>query len=111
MMCASRKGGDGMGTGNAGATTTFIRPDGKEKVTGVGRYTADLAFTGMAHAKFRYAGHAHARIRRIDTTRARALPGVVAVVTQEDLPEVRFGGLVQDRPLFAKDVVPFGEAI
>src|SRR5207249_1940180 len=70
------------------------------------------AFTGMAHAKFRYAGHAHARIRRIDTTRARALPGVVAVVTQEDLPEVRFGGLVQDRTLFAKDVVRFdGEIV
>jgi len=37
----------------------------------------------MAHAKFRYADHPHARILRIDTTKARALPGVVAVVTQE----------------------------
>src|SRR6266498_3129254 len=92
--------------------TTFIRPDGNEKVTGAGRYTADLTLTGMAHAKFRYADHPHARIRRIDTTRARALPGVVAVVTQEDLPDVRFGGLVQDRTLFAKDVVRFeGEIV
>ena len=90
----------------------FIRPDGKEKVTGVGRYTADLSATGMAHARFRYADHPHARILRIDTAEARALPGVVAVVTQADLPDVRFGGLTQDRTLFAKDVVRFeGEIV
>jgi CO/xanthine dehydrogenase Mo-binding subunit len=99
-------------TGTEAAGTTFIRPDGVEKVTGEGRYTADLTFTGMAHAKFRYADHPHAKIRRIDVTQARALPGVVAVVTQEDLPDIRFGGLVQDRTLFAKDVVRFeGEIV
>jgi CO/xanthine dehydrogenase Mo-binding subunit len=92
--------------------TKFIRPDGKEKVTGLGRYTADLTLTGMAFARFRYADHPHARIRRIDTSNARALPGVVAVLTQGDLPDVRFGGLVQDRTLFAKDVVRFeGEIV
>ena len=92
--------------------STFIRPDGREKVTGAGRYTADLASAGMAHAAFRYADHPHAKIRGIDTAKARALPGVVAVITQEDLPAVRFGGLVQDRTLFAKDVVRFeGEIV
>ncbi len=91
---------------------TFVRPDGKEKVTGAGWYTADLTFTGMAHARFRYADHPHARIRGIDTTTARSVPGVVAVITQADLPDVRFGGLVQDRTLFAKDVVRFeGEIV
>ncbi|MGZ8615396.1 MAG: molybdopterin cofactor-binding domain-containing protein, partial [Actinomycetota bacterium] len=90
----------------------FVRPDGKEKVTGSGRYTADLTLTGQAHAKFRYADHPHARILRIDTSKAEALPGVVAVVTQDDLPDVRFGGFVQDRTLFAKDVVRFeGEIV
>ena len=90
----------------------FVRQDGKEKVTGTGRYTADLSFTGMAHAKFRYADHSHAKILKIDTAKARALPGVVAVVTQSDLPDVRFGGFVQDRYLFAKDVVRFeGEIV
>ena len=90
----------------------FIRPDGKEKVTGTGRYTADLNLTGMAHAKFRYADHAHARILGIDTSKASALPGVVAVVTQDQLPDVRFGSFVQDRYLFAKDVVRFeGEIV
>jgi CO/xanthine dehydrogenase Mo-binding subunit len=90
----------------------FVRQDGKEKVTGTGRYTADLSFTGMAHARFRYTDHSHAKILRIDTSKARALPGVVAVVTQDDLPDVRYGGFVQDRYLFAKDVVRFeGEIV
>ena len=90
----------------------FIRPDGKEKVTGTGRYTADLELTGMAHAKFRYADHSHARILSIDTTKARELPGVVAIVTQDQLPDVRFGSFVRDRYLFAKDVVRFeGEIV
>lgn len=86
---------------------TFIRPDGKEKVTGTGRYTADLVLAGELVAKFRYADHTHARITRIDTTKARALPGVLAVVTHEDVPDVLYGGMVQDRRLFAKDTVRF----
>ena len=86
-------------------TRTFIRPDGKEKVTGSGRYTADLNLTGQVHAKFRFADHPHARIARIDVSKARALPGVVAVVGHEDVPDVRYGGMVQDRRLFAKERV------
>jgi CO/xanthine dehydrogenase Mo-binding subunit len=96
----------------AAPSGSFVRPDGEEKVTGSGRYTADLTLTGQAHAKFRYADHPHARIVRIDTSRAEAMPGVVAVITQMDLPDVRFGGFVQDRTLFAKDVVRFeGEIV
>ena len=86
---------------------TFVRPDGKEKVTGAGRYTADLTLTGQLIAKFRYADHTHARILRIDTTKARAIPGVLAVVTHEDVPDVLYGGMVKDRRLFAKEKVRF----
>src|SRR5438105_13584775 len=86
---------------------TFVRPDGKEKVTGSGRYTADLNLTGQLHAKLRYADHPHARIVRIDTTKARALPGVLAVLTHEDVPDVRYGIMVKDRRLFAKERVRF----
>ena len=86
---------------------TFIRPDGKEKVTGTGRYTADLVLAGQLMAKFRYADHTHARITRIDATKARALPGVLAVVTHEDVPDVLYGGMVKDRRLFARDTVRF----
>jgi CO/xanthine dehydrogenase Mo-binding subunit len=87
--------------------TRFVRPDGQEKVTGTGRYTADLTFTGEAHAAFRYADHPHARIVRVDATAARALPGVLAVLTHEEVPDVLYGGMVQDRRLFARDAVRF----
>ncbi|HYJ61515.1 MAG TPA: xanthine dehydrogenase family protein molybdopterin-binding subunit [Actinomycetota bacterium] len=94
-------------TGTAAPETTYIRSDGIEKVTGTGRYTADMTMTGVAAAKFRYADHPHAKILSIDTSAAEALPGVLAVVTQADLPDVRFGGFTQDRTLFARDVVRF----
>jgi CO/xanthine dehydrogenase Mo-binding subunit len=87
--------------------TQFVRPDGREKVTGTGRYTADLTFTGEAHAAFRYADHPHARIVRVDATAARALPGVLAVLTHQEVPDVLYGGMVQDRRLFARDAVRF----
>lgn len=88
-------------------TTQFIRPDGHEKVTGTGRYTADLDRTGQLHAAFRYSDHTHAKILSIDTSSAEALPGVLAVVTHEDVPDVLYGGMVQDRRLFARDTVRF----
>jgi CO/xanthine dehydrogenase Mo-binding subunit len=94
------------------AQTKFIRPDGKDKVTGLGRYTADLTMTGMLHACFRYADHAHARIRSIDASKARALPGVFCVMTDKDVPDVRYGPFVEDRTLFARDVVRYeGEVV
>ena len=66
----------------------FVRSDGLDKVTGQGRYTADLVLPGMLHASFLYAGRPHARIRSLDTSAARALPGVLAVLTHEDVPDV-----------------------
>jgi CO/xanthine dehydrogenase Mo-binding subunit len=86
---------------------SFIRPDGKEKVTGSGRYAADLNLTGQLHAKFRYTDHTHARIVSIDASRARAMPGVLAVLTHEDVPDVLYGQLVKDRRLFARDRARF----
>jgi CO/xanthine dehydrogenase Mo-binding subunit len=85
----------------------FIRPDGKEKVTGAGRYTADLSITAQLHARFRYADHPRARIVGIDTSKARALAGVHAVLTHEDVPDVLYGQMVKDRRLFAKEEVRF----
>jgi CO/xanthine dehydrogenase Mo-binding subunit len=86
---------------------TFVRPDGKEKVTGAGRYTADLTVAGQLHACFRYGDHSRARILNIDTSRAAALPGVFAVVTHEDVPDVLYGQMVKDRRLFAKEAVRY----
>jgi CO/xanthine dehydrogenase Mo-binding subunit len=94
------------------AAPTLIRQDGLDKVTGTGRYAADLTVTGMLHGAFRMSSHSHARIRRLDATAARALPGVHAIITAADVPEVRYGAFVRDRTLFAKDVVRWeGELI
>ena len=111
-MPATDPEGSAVTTDIAPPQGDYVRADGEEKVTGAGRYTADLTLTGQAYAKFRYADHPHARIVSIDTSAAEALPGVVAVLTQRDLPDVRFGGFVQDRTLFASDVVRFeGEIV
>jgi CO/xanthine dehydrogenase Mo-binding subunit len=92
---------------SAAEAAPFVRPDGKEKVTGSGRYTADLSLAGQLYAKFRYADHTHARVVSVDASRARAIPGVLAVLTHEDVPDVLYGDLVQDRRLFAKERVRF----
>jgi CO/xanthine dehydrogenase Mo-binding subunit len=92
--------------------SAFIRADGIPKVTGQARYTADLTLPGMLEASFAYAGHAHARVTAIDASEARALPGVMAVVTQADLPANRYGLCVKDRTLFADGVVRYdGEIV
>ena len=85
----------------------FVRADGPDKVTGSGRYTADLTLTGMLVAKFRYAEVAHARITKLDVSAAQAMPGVFAVITDADVPDVRYSPVVADRTLFARDVVRF----
>lgn len=70
------------------------RVDGRERVTGKAIYPADLNLPGMVHAKILRSPHAHARIRRIDTSRATALKGVVAVVTAADFVDLPIGATV-----------------
>ena len=65
--------------------------DAWAKVTGQTRYADDLVMPRLAHGRLLRSSNAHARIRAIDTTRARALPGVYAVITGADLPRVKFG--------------------
>jgi len=67
------------------------RYDGPDKVTGRMQYTADLDLPGMVHGKILGSRVAHGRIRRIDTSRAKALPGVLGVITAADVPDVRYG--------------------
>src|SRR6186713_1527399 len=70
------------------------RVDARERVSGGAVYPADLKLPGMVHGKMLRSPHAHARIRRIDTTRAEALPGVLAVVTAADFPELPIGASI-----------------
>jgi CO/xanthine dehydrogenase Mo-binding subunit len=90
----------------------YVRADGLEKVTGQARYAADLLLPGMLEGRFLLAGMPHARITRLDTSKARSLPGVVAVITQADVPQLRYGNAVKDRTLFADGVIRFeGEVV
>jgi CO/xanthine dehydrogenase Mo-binding subunit len=67
--------------------TRPIRHDGMDKVTGRAIYGADVQMAGLLHGRILRSPHAHARIRKIDTGKALALPGVCAVATSADLPE------------------------
>jgi 4-hydroxybenzoyl-CoA reductase subunit alpha len=84
------------------------------KVTGETRYADDLVLPRMAHAKLLRSQHPHALIKRIDTERAKALPGVYAVITGHDLPPVKFGILPvsQDEDALCREKVRMvGDAV
>ena len=66
--------------------TRPIRHDGVDKVIGAAKYGADTQLSGMLHGKVLRSPYAHARIRSIDTSKAAALPGVLAVLTADDFP-------------------------
>jgi len=90
------------------------RLDVLEKVTGRARYVSDLELPGMLHAKLLRSPYPHARIARVDTARARALPGVSAAVTSADLGwcDPYFGPAFRDRPILAIDVARYeGEPV
>ncbi len=73
--------------------TRQIRPDAVEKVTGAAKYTDDLTFDGMLYAAVRRAGIPHGFVHALDVEKARALPGVKAVLTADDIPGERNHGL------------------
>jgi 4-hydroxybenzoyl-CoA reductase alpha subunit len=83
--------------------------DAWAKVTGETRFADDLVLPRMAYAKILRAQHPHALIRRIDTTRAAARPGVYAVITGRDFLPVRFGimPVTQDEEPLCVDKVRF----
>src|ERR687888_2013330 len=72
-----------------GAGFEIPRQDAPEKVTGRTQYVADLKKRGLLEAKLLRSPYAHARIKRIDVSKARALPGVRAVLTAADIPELQ----------------------
>lgn len=88
------------------------KTDAREKVTGRALYTDDLVLPGMLHGALLGSPHPHARILSYDTSRAKALPGVRAVLTAEDLPPVDIGPVIKDQPLLARGKVRYaGEPV
>ncbi|MGB6798355.1 MAG: xanthine dehydrogenase family protein molybdopterin-binding subunit [Xanthobacteraceae bacterium] len=75
-------------------------------IQGHGRYIADITFPGMAHGVVLRSPHAHARIRSIDTSKAKAAPGVLAVLTGADYKAAGFGDLPVPGGLKRRDGAP-----
>ena len=83
------------------------RIDSREKVTGAAIYADDIQFgNSLLHARIKRSPHPHALIKKIDITKALALPGVKAVVTGEDFPGY-IGLYLQDRYIFCRDRVRY----
>jgi CO/xanthine dehydrogenase Mo-binding subunit len=89
-----------------------IRVDGMLKTSGRARYTGDVKLPGMLWARFLFSPYAHARILSIDTTAAKAVPGVHAVLTGDDIGRRHWGRSMADWPVLAYDTVRYvGERV
>src|SRR5712671_4975185 len=75
-------------------------------VTGKGQFTDDIDRPGQTHIHFLRSPHAHAKIRKIDTAAARALPGVLAVLTGAELAADKIGNLICGWMIHSKDGSP-----
>jgi len=82
-------------------------------VTGLALYTDDLVarYPGALHAYPVQAPHAHAHVRSLDTAPALAVPGVVHVLTADDVPGVNDAGVKHDEPLFPSEVCYYGHPV
>ena len=88
------------------------RTDALEKVTGQAAYAYDMRLPGMLYGEILRSPLPHARVVKIDTSAAEAMPGVLAVYTQKDMPQNKFGAFVQDETALADGVVRYqGEGV
>jgi aldehyde oxidoreductase len=116
-LAAKRMDGTQMASQIPTDDPTFGRPldDGHSyrMVTGDTRFCGDFYKAGMLHGKIRWADHPHARILRVDTSKAKALKGVAAVITARDIPGKNQAGIVtRDQPAIASDrVLYIGDGI
>src|ERR1039458_1262674 len=81
------------------------RSDARLHGLGQTKYIDDLSFPGMLYARIKRAGIASAHIKRIDTSAAEAMPGVMAVLTGKEIPTNSFGPTFQDQPVLADPIV------
>jgi len=89
---------------------TFRRLDYETKVTGKAQYLADMIVPGMCHGKILRSPYPHARIKRIDVAKALKVPGVLAVLTRDDILhdagiEPYYGPVFRDQTIVAVEKV------
>ena len=113
-----RTSGDQGPEPEASRTSPYIgaripRQEDRRLLLGKGRFIGDLKFPGMLHARILRSPVAHARIRRVDLSAARALPGVIAAISSTDTKKLRrygnrhTGWPVGDNAVFLEDKVRF----
>jgi CO/xanthine dehydrogenase Mo-binding subunit len=85
--------------------------DSLEKVSGRAQYLIDLKLPGMLYGKILRSRYPHALIKKIHTSKAEALSGVVAVITAKDTPKIKFGFLKDNLPLKDERVLSYRDEI
>jgi xanthine dehydrogenase molybdenum-binding subunit len=85
--------------------------DAVEKATGRAQYIQDVKLPRMLYGKILYSKYPHARIVNVDTTRARKLPGVRAILTGDEIPEIKLGVYQDNRPLKAGKVRSYRDEV
>lgn len=96
--------------GNADYTvlgTSIPRMGGVERVTGAGIFGVDLVLPDAARGGVLRSQYAHAKIISIDTREAQSIPGVYAIVTAQDAPDVMYGRTCDDRYILAREKVRY----
>jgi carbon-monoxide dehydrogenase large subunit len=89
-----------------GIGASVRRKEDHRFITGAGRYTDDINRPGQAYAYFLRSPHAHATIKKIDASKALTMPGVLAVLTGDDLAADKIGGLICGWMIHNKDGSP-----
>src|ERR671927_629187 len=90
-----------MGVEGIGASV--VRKEDRRFITGKGRYVDDIKLLGMTHAHFIRSPHAHAKVKKIDSSAALNMPGVVAVLTGQQLVDDKVGNLICGWAITSKD--------
>src|SRR6187402_2401328 len=93
-----------MGVEGIGASV--VRKEDRRFITGKGRYVDDIKLQGMTHAHFIRSPHAHAKIKSIDTAAAKDMPGVVGVLTGQQIVDDKVGNLICGWAITSKDGSP-----
>ena len=90
------------------AGQSLARTDARQKVMGTLKFGADFAQEGFLHGKILRSPHPHALIKSINTEKAKSMPGVIAVLTADDVPGRNgFGAIIPDQPVICGDKVRF----
>src|SRR2546430_9329299 len=89
-----------------GIGASVRRKEDQRFITGKGHYTDDITRPGQTHAYFVRSPHAHAKIKRLDATEAKAMPGVVGVLTGAELAADKIGNLICGWMIHSKDGTP-----